>query len=181
MKPNQRSLTTLVAALLGAANSGMLLFGQAGQVYRSDNFLSNPGAAYTINGPATFNNPGGLRVTGGTAASVISTTAIPVYAPNVQVTGVVTLTSSGDTGTYVVYARASSNALYGPSTATGTFLALVVQANATSTTCSTTWTLLKKGAAGIQNLWTGTVDCLSDNYQIIPELVSRDGNLYVYL
>jgi hypothetical protein len=165
----------MAAALIGCAP-----FAVQAQPYRTDNFLSTPTSGWVVNGPATFNDPGGYRTTGSTASSLISNISIPAFAPNVDVTGYVRLTPGSDSGTYVIYARATANALYGPSSATGTFLALVVQANATAGACSSTWSVVKKGAAGVSTLWTSTVDCWSDNHLMVPELVSRDGTIFVY-
>ena len=112
--------------------------GDGGRSDPADVCCAGPSSGWVVNTSGittTFNNPGGYRTTGSTPSSLISNISIPAYAPNVEVTGVVQLTPGADSGTYMVYARASSNAVYGPSSATGTFLALVVQANATAGAC----------------------------------------------
>ena len=97
-------------AVLFAACAAPVLFGAWNGNYLHDSL--NSGANWTLNGPGTFNNPG-FRVTGGTPGSAISTVAIPTTAPHVDAAALVHLTAGSDSGTYVLYTNASSDARFG--------------------------------------------------------------------
>lgn len=167
MKPR---VTAVAAALFLPA---LLL---AWSSYRVDGLNSTAG--WIVNGSGSVNNPGYRNTSNSASGSLISSVAIPVNSPDVDVTASIQLTSTGDSGRYVIYARASNDALYGPTLA-GSYYALVAEANMTgSNGCNGALRLVKRSGGVLQDLWTGSAVCFNNTFQI--ELVARGSQLSVF-
>jgi RHS repeat-associated protein len=147
------------------------------QYYYSDTFSSINPAAWYQNGAGLTTNSAGLTSADANGGSLISKAGVPDGTSQYEVKTTLNLTQSG--GTYDLYLRASSDALSGPNTASGTYYALEVQ-NVTFSggACSATLAFYKRVNGVITLLTSGGMSC--HNGMTLRIIYTLNSNIFAY-
>jgi len=147
MRPRKRLLFLLAPAWLGAY-----------QYYYGDNLTTVDPTKWVQNGSVTATS-GGLTAPGANGGSLISTVAVPDGSSKYEVNARLTLGASG--GAYVIYLRASNDALSGPAAA-GTYYAVEIQ-NPTfqGSACTATMASYKRVGGVVSLLHSAVISCRS--------------------